>query len=47
MTIKSIISEIQIEGNPTSFEEAMRDVHSSKWQEAKKDKMKLIIPIIF
>jgi hypothetical protein len=36
-----------MEGNLTSFEEAMRDVHSSKWQEAKKDKIKLMIPIIF
>jgi hypothetical protein len=31
-----------MEGNPTSIEEAMRDVHSSKWQEAKEDKMKSI-----
>jgi hypothetical protein len=38
---KVYISEIQIEGDSTSFEEAMRDVHSSKWQEAKKDEMKL------
>jgi hypothetical protein len=36
-----------VEGNPTSFEEAIRDVYSSKWQEAKKDKIKLIISIIF
>jgi hypothetical protein len=26
--------EIQMEGDPTSFEEAMRSVHSSKWQDA-------------
>jgi hypothetical protein len=26
------ISEIQIEGDSTSFKEVMRDVHSSKWQ---------------
>jgi hypothetical protein len=26
-----------MDGNPTSIEEAMRDLHSSKWQEAKKD----------
>jgi hypothetical protein len=25
----------------------MREVHSSKWQEAKKDEMESIIPIIF
>jgi hypothetical protein len=25
----------------------MRGVHSSKWQEAKEDEMKSIIPIIF
>jgi hypothetical protein len=36
-----------MEGNPTSFEEAMRGVHSSKWQEAKEDEMESIIPIIF
>jgi hypothetical protein len=36
-----------MEGNPTKFEEAIRDVHSSKWQEAKKDEMESIIPIIF
>ena len=31
-----------MEGNSTSFEKAMRDVHSSKWQEAKEDEMKSI-----
>ena len=31
-----------MEGNSTSFEKAMRDVHSSKWQEAKEHEMKLI-----
>jgi hypothetical protein len=36
-----------MEGNLTSFEEAMRDVYSSKWQGAKKDKIKLMKPIIF
>jgi hypothetical protein len=36
-----------MEGNPTLFEEAMRDVHSSKWQEANEDEIKSIIPIIF
>jgi hypothetical protein len=43
---KVYISEIQIEGDSTSFEEAMRDVHSSKWQEVNEDEMKWIIPII-
>jgi hypothetical protein len=32
--------EIQMEGDPTSFEEAMRSVHSSEWLEAMKDEMK-------
>jgi hypothetical protein len=32
--------EIQMEGDPTSFEEAIRSVHSSEWLEAMKDKMK-------
>jgi hypothetical protein len=32
---------MQIEGDSTSFEEAMRGVHSSKWQEAKEDEIKL------
>ena len=31
-----------MEGNSTSFEKAMRCVHSSKWQEAKEDEMKSI-----
>ena len=31
-----------MEGNSTSFEKAMRGVHSSKWQEAKEDEMKSI-----
>jgi hypothetical protein len=29
--------EIQMEGDPTSFEEAMRCAHPSKWLEAMKD----------
>jgi hypothetical protein len=29
-----------MEGGPTSFEEAMRSVHSSKWLEAIKDEMR-------
>ena len=32
--------EFQIEGDPTSFEEAMRSAHSSKWLEAMEDEMK-------
>jgi hypothetical protein len=35
-----ISEEIQIKGDPTSFEEAMRSVHSSKWLEAMKDEMR-------
>ena len=30
----------QIEGDPTSFEEAMRSAHSSKWLEAMQDEMR-------
>ena len=29
-----------MEGDPTSFEEAMRSAHSSKWLEAMEDEMK-------
>ena len=29
-----VSKEIQIKGDPTSFEEAMRSVYSFKWQEA-------------
>ena len=29
-----------MEGDPTSYEEAMRSVHSSEWLEAMKDEMK-------
>ena len=32
--------EIQMEGDPTSFEEAIRSDHSSEWLEATKDEMK-------
>ena len=32
--------EFQIEDDPTSFEEAMRSDHSSKWLEAMEDEMK-------
>ena len=32
--------EVHMEGDPTSYEEAMRSVHSSKWLEAMEDEMK-------
>jgi hypothetical protein len=32
--------EFQMEGDPTSFEEAMRSAHSSKWLEAMQDEMR-------
>jgi hypothetical protein len=32
--------EFHMEGDPTSYEEAMRSAHSSKWLEAMKDEMK-------
>ena len=32
--------EVHMEGDPTSYEEAMRSVHSSKWLEAMEDVMK-------
>ena len=32
--------EVQMEDDPTSFEEAMRSSHSSKWLEAMEDEMK-------
>jgi hypothetical protein len=35
-----VSEEIQIEGNLTSFEEAMRSAHSSKWLEAMEDKIR-------
>jgi hypothetical protein len=31
-----------MEGDPTSFEEAMRSAHSSKWLEAMEDEMRSI-----
>ena len=34
------IEEVHMEGDPTSYKEAMRSVHSSKWLEAMKDEMK-------
>jgi hypothetical protein len=35
-----VSEEIQMEGDLTSFEEVMRSVHSSKWLETMKDKMR-------
>jgi hypothetical protein len=35
-----VSEEIQMEGNPTSFEEAMRSAHSSKLLEAMEDEMR-------
>jgi hypothetical protein len=34
--------KIQMEGDPTSFEEAMRSVHSFKWLEAMEDEMRFM-----
>ena len=34
-----VSEEIQMEGDPTSFEEAMRSVYSFEWQEAMKVEM--------
>jgi hypothetical protein len=35
-----VSEKIQMEGDPTSFEEAMRSAHSSKWLEAMEDEMR-------
>jgi hypothetical protein len=35
-----VSEEIQMEGDPTSFEEAMRSVYSSKWLDAMEDEMR-------
>jgi hypothetical protein len=35
-----VSKEIQMEGDPTSFEEAMRSAYSSKWLEAMEDEMR-------
>jgi hypothetical protein len=35
-----VSEEIQMEGDPTSFEEAMKNAHSSKWLEAMEYEMK-------
>jgi flagellar motor switch protein FliG len=37
-----VSEEIQMEGDPTSFEEAIRSAHSSKWLEAMEDEMKFM-----
>ena len=34
--------EFQMEGDPTSFEEAMRSAQSSKWLEAMEDEMRFM-----
>jgi hypothetical protein len=35
-----VSEEIQMDGDPTSFEEAMRSAYSSKWLEAMEDEMR-------
>jgi hypothetical protein len=35
-----VSEEIQMEGDPASFEEAMRSTHSSKWLDAMEDEMR-------
>jgi hypothetical protein len=35
-----VSEEIQMQGDPTSFEEAMRSAHSSKWLDAMEDEMR-------
>ena len=42
-----ISKEIQMEGDPTSFEEAMKNVYSFKWQEAIKLKWIRWVPTMF
>ena len=37
-----VSKEIQMEGDPTSFEEVMRSVYSFKWQEAMEVEMNLM-----
>jgi hypothetical protein len=34
-----VSEEIQMEGDPDSFEEAMRSAHSSKWLDTMEDEM--------
>jgi hypothetical protein len=40
MTEVYVSEEIQMEGDPTSFEEAIRSAHSSKWLDAMEDEMR-------
>ena len=40
--VRLVSKEIQMKGDPTSFEEAIRSVYSFKWQEAMKVKMNLM-----
>jgi hypothetical protein len=35
-----ISEEIQMDGDPTSFEKGLRSAHSSKWLEAMEDEMR-------
>jgi hypothetical protein len=35
-----VSEEIQMEGDPTSFEESMRSAHSYKWLETMEDEMR-------
>jgi hypothetical protein len=35
-----VSEEVQMEGDPTTFEEATRSTHSSKWLEAMEDEMR-------
>ena len=35
-----VSEEFQMDGDPTSFDDAMRSAHSSKWLEAMEDEMK-------
>jgi hypothetical protein len=37
-----VSEEVQMEGDPTTFEEATRSAHSSKWLEAMEDEMRLM-----
>jgi hypothetical protein len=40
MTEVYVSKEIQMEGDPASFEEVMRSAHSSKWVDAMENKMR-------
>jgi hypothetical protein len=39
-----VSEEIQMEGDPASFKEVMRSIHSSKWLETIEDKMRSMSP---